>query len=79
MPTKLKTRTFAELSRTDQAASILYPNQVETELRDEMTAIAKANNRKGPTQQTVFTHSSRGAVSPLGGVASSGVEKKGTK
>jgi hypothetical protein len=67
--TKLRERTWSELSRQERVASVLYPQMAEETRRKEMTEISAKNGKKAPYQEPLLSGQQRGAVSPLGGQA----------
>jgi len=46
---KLKNRKWAELSRSEKLAAVLYPRQASKEIQAEMQEIAKREGKKPPT------------------------------
>jgi hypothetical protein len=59
---------WESLPRFVKLASAMFPDQVPPERRAEMDALARGEKRqlRGPG---LLSHEARGAVSPLGGVA----------
>jgi len=73
--TKMKHRSWHSRDRQSKLASVLWPSLADRETRAEMDQIAKAEGRRSPTQrEALLDHSTRGAVSQLGGTA---INRKG--
>jgi hypothetical protein len=66
---KLKPRGFSDLSRSEQAASVLWPAQTTGEIQKEMADISAKNGKRSPFKQPLLKDNERGSLSPLGGSA----------
>lgn len=60
---------WREKSRSAKLASVLYPNQVSAATRKEMAELSALEFKKAPTPSPLLSDRTRGATSPLGGVA----------
>jgi hypothetical protein len=65
----LKERKWAELSREEKLASVLYPANVPEGRLKEMQSIAQGERKRPPQQSPVLSNEPRGAISPLDGRA----------
>jgi hypothetical protein len=68
--TKLRERSWGELSPQEKAANVMYPQLAEETRRKEMDQISRGEGKKSPTQRPpLLSDRERGAISPLGGTA----------
>ena len=73
--TKMRERTFEQLSKSEKIASVMFPDQVDEQRRKSKAKIALAEKKKAPFRQSLLSDKDRKEVSPLGGVAKSGARK----